>query len=82
MLAKYGFVASDEGMDGDHITEIQFGGKDVLENLWPLDAGVNRGAGPTLAGATVTYPATGKSIKISDLKANARAYYFKIKNTL
>jgi hypothetical protein len=47
-LAPYGFVASKEGLDGDHVREIQFGGVDVLGNLWPLDAGTNRGAGSIL----------------------------------
>jgi hypothetical protein len=78
LLKKYGFSASGEDMDGDHVKEIQFGGQDTLENLWPLDAGTNRGAGSTLSKASVEFPKSGKTIKISELKQNARQYFFKI----
>jgi len=80
-LAKYGFSSDDEGLDGDHVREIQFGGQDVLQNLWPLDAGTNRGAGSILSKASVEYPKSGKTVKISELKQNARQYFFKIKST-
>ena len=81
LLKKYGFSAEGEGMDGDHVQEIQFGGQDALANLWPLDAGTNRGAGSTLSKASVEYPNSGKTIKISELKQNARQYFFKITGT-
>jgi hypothetical protein len=80
-LAPYGFVASKEGLDGDHVREIQFGGVDVLGNLWPLDAGTNRGAGSILSSATVEYPTSGKLVPIADLKQNTRSYFFKITKT-
>jgi hypothetical protein len=81
VLKKHGFSPSTEGMDGDHVTEVQFGGDDVIENLWPLDSGENLSAGPTLAGASVQYPTSGKTIKISELKQKSTKYYFKIIKT-
>ena len=80
-LRPYGFSASGEGLDGDHVREIQFGGQDTLGNLWPLNASINRGAGSTLAGATVTYPGGTREVKIADLKQNARSYFFEIVKT-
>lgn len=52
-LARYGWSASEEDMDADHVVEIQFGGVDTEANLWPLAAGVNRGAGSALSRAAV-----------------------------
>ena len=49
LLERYGWNASDENMDGDHVQEIQFGGEDKLANLWPLNASMNRGAGSILS---------------------------------
>jgi outer membrane biosynthesis protein TonB len=79
VLSKYGFVPSDEGMDADHVWEIQFGGQDALENLWPLDSPTNQGAGSKLSQAEVEYPNSGKKVKIAELKQNlSRKYYFEI----
>jgi ABC-type multidrug transport system fused ATPase/permease subunit len=79
ILNRYGFDATAENLDGDHVREIQFGGDDVVENLWPLNAGINRGAGSTLSKSTVEYPTSGNTIKISELKQKTGAkYYFKI----
>jgi|CXWL01.1.fsa_nt_gi hypothetical protein len=82
VLKKYGFSPKNEGMDGDHVREIQLGGIDDLANLWPLDSSINSSAGPTLAGASVEYPKSGKTVKISELKQKARQYFFKITRTL
>jgi len=49
LLAPYGWSATEENMDGDHVQEIQLGGEDELSNLWPLNANMNRGAGSTLS---------------------------------
>jgi hypothetical protein len=81
LLKKYGWSPSAEQMDGDHVQEIQFGGDDVIGNLWPLDSSENTSAGPTLAGASVQYPTSGKTIKISELKKKLAKYYFKIRKT-
>jgi hypothetical protein len=83
IFAKYGFRAGSEGLDGDHVKEIQFGGQDVVGNLWPLNASINRGAGSKLAQASVTHPKASLPFKIRDLKADTtHKYYFRIKSTL
>lgn len=78
-MDKYGWVAGNEGMDADHVQEIQLGGKDHINNLWPLDATLNSNAGNAMKNATVTYQTSGKPIRLSDLKDfTSRKYYFKI----
>jgi hypothetical protein len=69
-LAPYGYSAKAEGLDGDHVTEIQLGGKDVHGNLWPLDQSENRGAGATLRSASFVKP-DGGTVKLSELKKQA-----------
>ena len=34
--------AKNQGYDGDHVLDLGFGGRDVDNNYWPLDAGINR----------------------------------------
>lgn len=83
IFAKYGFRAGAEGLDGDHVKEIQFGGQDAIGNLWPLNSSINRSAGSKLAQASVTHPKTSASYKISDLKGDTtHKYFFRIKSTL
>ncbi len=79
VLNRYGFSPAEEGLDADHVHEIQFGGRDLLTNLWPLDFNVNQNSGRTLKNASVTYP-SGRVIKISELKKSCgqRDYHFKI----
>ena len=82
VLRRYGFDATAEGKDGDHVKEIQFGGRDALDNLWPLDLGINRSSGSILSRAIVTYP-SGRRISISELRDfSSRRYYFRITSTL
>lgn len=81
LLKEHGFSPSAEKLDGDHVQEIQFGGDDVIENLWPLDSSENTSAGPTLAGASVQYPTSGKTVKLSELKQKSAKYYFKVIST-
>ncbi|MDY8138083.1 eCIS core domain-containing protein [Aquimarina sp. 2201CG5-10] len=80
ILKKYGYLPGrdGDGMDADHIVEIQFGGKDVVANLWPLDSDINQESGRTLKDAKIMYPKTGKEAKIKDLKQKLRKYYFRI----
>ncbi len=78
ILKKYGFMPESEGKDADHVWEIQFGGKDLVENLWPLDSVINSTAGSTLKSLTITYPKSGKQAKITELKSRTKKYYFKI----
>jgi hypothetical protein len=83
IFRNYGFRAGAEGLDGDHVKEIQFGGQDAIGNLWPLNASINRGAGSKLAQATVFHPKASSGFKISDLKSDTtHKYYFRIKSTL
>jgi 5-methylcytosine-specific restriction endonuclease McrA len=56
-------------MDGDHVVEIQTGGKDVLENLWPLDASTNRRAGSQIS--RTRFDIGGKPVRMSQLKKQA-----------
>jgi DNA anti-recombination protein RmuC len=77
ILKKYGFSSKNEYMDGDHVVEIQMGGKDVVENLWPLDASENRGAGSILSKTTVKFP-DGQEKSLSKMKKERRKYFFKI----
>lgn len=69
-------------MDGDHVVEIQFGGKDVQQNLWPLDASVNRGAGSRLSKQQVDLD--GQKVTVDWLKKvkkkpgeETKKYFFK-----
>jgi hypothetical protein len=78
VLNKYGFYASDEGTDGDHVRDTQFGGENTLPNLWPLDSATNQRAGSILGGASVVYPKTGDAVKLSTLKGHKRKYFFKV----
>lgn len=83
LLERYGWNASDENMDGDHVQEIQFGGEDKLANLWPLNASMNRGAGSILSKQQVELD--NQKITIDWLKKvkkkdeeNDTKYFFKI----
>ncbi len=83
-LEPYGWSADAEQMDGDHVKEIQMGGKDVLANLWPLNASMNRGAGSTIAKAQVQLGADKltvdllKQVKLSAKDKGAGKFTFKI----
>ena len=70
-LAPYGYRARSENMDGDHVLEMQIGGENVLENLWPLDASENRSSGSALAGARLRKP-DGSEVTMEALKNRAR----------
>lgn len=67
----FGYRALSEGFDGDHIVEMQLGGPNILENLWPLQAGENRSSGSTIASMTFTKP-DGSQISMDTLKARAK----------
>jgi len=56
-LRPYGYRAGKEDNDGDHVVEMQIGGPNILENLWPLEKGENRSSGAKLA-ATKVKPGT------------------------
>ena len=67
----FGFYAAKEGKDGDHVWEIQVGGPDSVENMWPLESKLNQSAGGELERATVKDPKN-KTVKMKDLKKTAR----------
>jgi hypothetical protein len=84
-IAPYGFTSTDDGMQLDHVHEIQFGGRaknDRLENLWPLDSSTNASKGSTLSRAPVEFP-KGKQTRITELKlmTGKRQFWFKVKST-
>ncbi len=66
----FGFRASSENLDGDHVLEIQTGGEDRFENLWPLDASTNRRAGGAVS--KTKFIADGKTTTMSALKKRAK----------
>lgn len=80
ILKRYGYLPgrNGDGMDADHIIEIQLGGKDIVANLWPLDSNINQKSGQKLKDSEVIYPKTGKKEKIKELKKRMKKYYFKI----
>lgn len=64
-LKPYGFSPEGEKLDGDHVHEIQLGGKDEITNLWPLDRSENRSSGSLLKDMTVDMP-DGKKATLKD----------------
>ncbi len=83
VLRKYGFRPDKDRLDGDHVHEMQLGGQNVLENLWPLDKSTNRGSGSTIDKADVTLK-DGRVIKVYQLrqfvKTSGRKIYFSIRS--
>jgi hypothetical protein len=86
LIKYYGFLPDPEGMQLDHVHEIQFGGiakNDRVENLWPLSKSRNSSKGSTLASMTVEYP-RGNQINIPTLKLIKRPdkekFYFTVRS--
>lgn len=86
-VALFGFSASDEKKDGDHVWEVQVGGPDNVENMWPLESGLNQSAGGELERATIRTP-DNKTKTMKKLKEEARTniaggkeMWIKIKST-
>jgi hypothetical protein len=84
VLAKYGFDPSAEKMDGDHVHEIQLGGKDAIENLWVLDSDINQESGRRLDQLEISLK-SGKKPRLYQLreyvKNTNRQIYFKVNST-
>lgn len=70
-LRPFGYRARSEGMDGDHIVEMQLGGPNILPNLWPLQKGENRSSGSTIASMSFAQP-DGTRIGMDALKTRVR----------
>jgi hypothetical protein len=85
ILAKYGFDPVVERLDGDHVHEIQLGGRDVIENLWVLDSDINQNSGRSLDQLKINLK-SGKQPKLFQLreyvKNTNRDIYFKVNKTL
>lgn len=89
LIGPYGFNSTDDGMELDHVHEIQFGGlakNDKVENLWPLESAKNSRKGSTLGKAEVEYPRghvinipTLKRIQNDDVKKKKK-FFFKVKS--
>jgi hypothetical protein len=79
LLRPYGFDPDLDQLQADHVHEVQLGGPDVVHNLWPLPAGINRAAGPTIAGARVRFRDGSGTIALKDLKRlTDTEFYFEI----
>jgi len=83
-LRPFGYRAQSEGLDGDHVIEMQLGGPNILPNLWPLQKGENRSSGSTIASMSFSQP-DGSKIGMDALKTRARGgtdVWFVIASTL
>jgi hypothetical protein len=79
ILRPYGFDPRNDAMQADHVHEMQFGGEDTVDNLWPLATSINQSAGSQLAGAKAQFPNSSNEIPIRDLKRlTTTEFYFKI----
>ncbi|HEY0639566.1 MAG TPA: hypothetical protein VGD67_18105 [Pseudonocardiaceae bacterium] len=82
LLGPYGVQPTV--LNGDHVREIQLGGDDEVNNLWPLPAAFNQAAGSRLNHATVvdtttTPPQTFKITVLKNLiKTYPANYFFRI----
>lgn len=72
-LKPYGYSAQSEKLDGDHVVEMQLGGPNILENLWPLDMGENRSSGSIISTMEFEQPNNTRKISMSDLKKQANS---------
>ncbi|WP_456314717.1 eCIS core domain-containing protein [Pseudomonas shirazensis] len=72
LVRDYGIKPAEQ--QGDHVYEIQVGGHDIIQNMWPLDAHINTSGGSRLSRAEVTEAATGHIFKIDFLKAVMRRH--------
>jgi hypothetical protein len=52
-LKRYGF--NNAGWNADHVEDVEMGGFDDFDNLWPLEAGVNQRAGLWQLGQAVVF---------------------------
>jgi hypothetical protein len=82
LLRDYGI--NPQALNGDHVYEIQMGGQDRLDNLWPLEAALNKGGGSAIDNATVIDPSTSppQTFKVRLLKqvvdSTGQSFFFEI----
>jgi hypothetical protein len=74
MFFPFGYRASLDGMDGDHVMERQIGGPDEIANLWPLQKGENRSSGATLKAIEVRYQRKPENVHVARTKRGSAIY--------
>ena len=87
LFRPFGYRAQEEdpveSKDGDHLVEMQLGGPNELENLWPLKASQNRSGGSRVASMVVKI-APKDEITMDDLKKRSQIVptFLRIKSTV
>jgi hypothetical protein len=81
VVSKYGLTPSDAGWDVDHVVELQIGGEDIFQNLWPLPKGENRSSGSIIKSATVKGANTTVSDLFSERKKKKKTLWLIITST-
>lgn len=84
ILEKYGYRGKDDGMECEHLVDLQIGGPDAVCNLWPLEENRHHGTGRWLTNYKIKL-SSGKEIQIFQLRQHVaktgRKYFFKIQST-
>jgi len=74
LFFPFGYRASLDGMDGDHVMERQIGGPDEIANLWPLQKGENRSSGATVKAIQVRYQRKPENVHLARTKRGSAVY--------
>ena len=74
LFFPFGYRASLDGMDGDHVMERQIGGPDEIANLWPLQKGENRSSGATVKAMQVRYQRKPENVHLARTKRGSAVY--------
>ncbi len=77
LLRVSGFVWGS--MEADHIRDLQWGGQDSYDNLWPLEKSHNNAANQVLS-QDVDYEDSGKNLVTTSLRNTPLNLYFRIKD--
>ncbi len=81
LFRPFGYRPSKEHKDGDHVVERQLGGRDAIDNLWPLESAENQNSGRVLKDMKFEDP-KGKEVKMKELKERPeKPVVFQIKST-
>ena len=74
LFFPFGYRASIDGMDGDHVMERQIGGPDEIANLWPLQKGENRSSGATVKAIQVRFQRKPENVHVARTKRGSAVY--------
>ena len=74
LFSPFGYRASLDGMDGDHVMERQIGGPDEVANLWPLQKGENRSSGATVKAIEVRFQRKPTNVHVARTKRGSALY--------